>query len=53
MKVLQHFNMDQSNPTGTLLAAHYKLSSTKYPKTEEEVEHMAHIPYSSTIGSLP
>ena len=52
MKVLQRFNMDQSKPVGTSLAAHFKLSSKECPKTIEEVEHMSHIPYSSAVGSL-
>ena len=52
MKVLQRFNMDQSKPVSTPLAAHFKLSSKECPRTEEEVEHMSCIPYSSAVGSL-
>jgi len=52
IKVLQRFNMDQSKPVGTPLATHYKLSLNESLKTKKEVEHMAHIPYSSVVGSL-
>ena len=52
MKVLQRFNMDQSKPVSTPLAAHFKLSSKECPKTEKEVEQMSRIPYSSAVGSL-
>ena len=44
--------MDQSKPVRTLLVAHFKLSLKECPRTEEEVKHMSHIPYSSAIGSL-
>ncbi|KAF2302149.1 hypothetical protein GH714_032974 [Hevea brasiliensis] len=33
-------------------AAHFKLSTDMSPKTDEEMEHMSSIPYSSVVGSI-
>ena len=35
----------------TPLASHFRLSATLCPQTEEEVEHMFRVPYSSAVGS--
>ncbi|KAL5553855.1 hypothetical protein UlMin_041256 [Ulmus minor] len=34
------------------LAAHFKLSSELCPKTEEDVQKMAKVPYASAVGSV-
>ena len=41
-KVLQRFNMHDSKPVSTLIA----------PSSEEDVEYMSKVPYSSAVGSL-
>ncbi|KAK2366240.1 putative mitochondrial protein [Trifolium repens] len=51
-RVLQRFNMDNAKPVSTPLASHFRLSKDQSPKTEEEKESMANIPYASAIGSL-
>ena len=51
-KVLKRFDMQQSNPVSTPLAAHFKLSAALSPKSKEEKEYMSHVPYSSAVGSI-
>lgn len=51
-KILCRFNMDSCKSVSTPLAAHFKLSSEHCPKTEEEIERMSNVPYSSAVGSL-
>jgi ATP-binding cassette subfamily B (MDR/TAP) protein 1 len=34
------------------IAPHFKLSSTQYPVTNEDIEYMSRVPYSSAVGSL-
>ena len=52
-KVLQHFGInDDSKPVSTPLAPHLKLSSQLSPKTDEEREYMAKVPYANVVGSL-
>ena len=51
-KVLKRFDMWDSKPVATPLAAHFKLSSSLAPKTIEEESYMAKVPYSSAVGSL-
>ena len=51
-KVLERFNMQQSKPVSTPLAAHFKLLATLSPKSKEEKEYMSHVPYSSAVGSI-
>jgi hypothetical protein len=51
-RVLQRFNMDNAKPVSTPLASHFRLSKDQSPKTEEDKELMAKIPYASAIGSL-
>ena len=36
----------------TPLAIHFKRSKEMFQKTQEEIEYMSKVPYSSTIGSL-
>ncbi|KAF2293037.1 hypothetical protein GH714_035575 [Hevea brasiliensis] len=51
-KVLKHFNMNNTEPVTILFATHFKLSADMSPKTDEEMEHMSSIPYSSAVGSI-
>ena len=51
-KVLQRFNMNNSKPVTVPFAAHFKLSADMSPKTNEEMEHMSSVPYSSAVGSI-
>ena len=44
--------MDNYRSISNPLAAHFKLSAESYPKSEEQMERMSHIPYSSAVGSL-
>jgi hypothetical protein len=34
------------------LENHFKLTKEMYPKTQEEIEYISRVPYSSTVGSL-
>jgi hypothetical protein len=51
-KVLERFRMKNAKPVSTHLASHFKLTKEMCPKTQEEIEYMSMVPYSSTIGSL-
>ena len=51
-KVLDRFNMQNCKPVSTPSAAHYKLSAGCCPTSEEDIESMSHVPYSSAVGSL-
>ena len=51
-KVLQRFRMQNEKPVSTPLASHFKLSKDMCPETQEEIDYMSKIPYSSTVGSL-
>ena len=51
-KVLDRFNMKDSKPVGTPLAAHFKLSTELCPSNDKEKEEMSIIPYASAVGSL-
>jgi len=51
-KVLDKFNMNNYKPVTTPLAAHFKVSPKCCPASEEEIEKMSHVPYSSTVRSL-
>jgi hypothetical protein len=51
-KVLHHFTMPNAKKVTTPIAPHFKLSSTQYPVTDEYVEYMLRVPYSSAVGSL-
>jgi hypothetical protein len=44
--------MQNEKPISTPLANHFKLTKEMCPKTQEEIEYMSRVPYSSTIGSL-
>ncbi|KAL4272870.1 hypothetical protein GQ457_13G029760 [Hibiscus cannabinus] len=52
-KVLQCFGMHENTKhVSTPLATHLKLSSQLSPKTDEEREYMAKVPYANAVGSL-
>ena len=51
-KVLYKFNMQNVKPISTPLAAHFKLSSALSPQSDDDVDYMSRVPYSSTVGSL-
>jgi hypothetical protein len=51
-KVLERFRMKNAKPVSTPLASHFKLTKEMCPKTQEEIEYMSRVPYSSTVGSL-
>ncbi|KAG8472495.1 hypothetical protein CXB51_034177 [Gossypium anomalum] len=51
-KVLCRFNMQSAKPISTPLAAHFRLSSALTPQSDDEIEYMSHVPYSSAVGSL-
>ncbi|CAA0825692.1 Unknown protein [Striga hermonthica] len=44
--------MKSAKPVNTPLANHFKLSKQSCPKSQEEKEAMAGVPYSSAVGSL-
>ena len=51
-KVLYRFNMHDLKPVSTPVAPHFKLSATQCPSSNEDVEYMSKVPYSSDVGSL-
>jgi hypothetical protein len=51
-KVLERFRMKNEKPVSTPLANHFKLTKEMCPKTQEEIEYMSRVPYSSAVGSL-
>ncbi|KAG8490426.1 hypothetical protein CXB51_013710 [Gossypium anomalum] len=51
-KVLCRFNMQSAKPVSTHLTAHFRLSSVFSPQSDDEIEYMSHVLYSSAVGSL-
>ncbi|KAG8474280.1 hypothetical protein CXB51_033820 [Gossypium anomalum] len=51
-KVLCRFNMQSAKPVSTPLAAHFRLSTALSPQSDDEIEYMSHVLYSSVVGSL-
>ncbi|KAF2296545.1 hypothetical protein GH714_040578 [Hevea brasiliensis] len=51
-KLLKRFNMNNAKLVTILFATHFKLSTHMSPKTNEEMEHMSNVPYSSVVGSI-
>ena len=51
-KVLHRFNMQNSKPVTTPLAAHFRLSYALCPQSNEDVDYMSRVPYSSVVDSL-
>jgi ATP-binding cassette subfamily B (MDR/TAP) protein 1 len=50
-KVLYRFNMPHAKKVTTPIAPHFKLLSTQYPVTDEDIEYMSRDPYSSVVIS--
>jgi hypothetical protein len=50
--VLERFRMQNKKLVSTPLANHFKLTKEMCPKTQEEIEYMSRVPYSSAVGSL-
>ena len=50
--MLRKFSMSNTKPVSTPLASHFKLSNEQSPTTEQERDHIAKLPYASTIVSL-
>ncbi|KAG8503958.1 hypothetical protein CXB51_002230 [Gossypium anomalum] len=46
------FNMQSAKPVSTPLAAYFRLSSALSPQSDDEIEYMSHVSYSSAAGSL-
>ncbi|KAF2308258.1 hypothetical protein GH714_039520 [Hevea brasiliensis] len=44
--------MNNAKHVTVLFVAHFKLSANMLPKTDEEMEHMSSVPYSSAVGSI-
>ena len=51
-KVLERFKMQDAKPISTPLVSHFKLTKEMCPKTQEEIDYMSKVPYSSVVGSL-
>ena len=51
-KVLSRSRVNDAKPRITPLANHFKLSKEQSPKTAEERDQMALVPYASAVGSL-
>lgn len=49
-KVLENFGMAYGKPVKTPLAAHFKLTSLQCPKSDEEKDEIAKIPYANVVG---
>lgn len=43
-KILQKFSIMNAKPKRTPLVAHFKLSTSLYPSTKDEVKYMAQVP---------
>ena len=46
------FRMQNAKPISTPLSSHLKLSKDMCPDTQEVIDYMSMIPYSSAVGSL-
>ena len=44
--------MQNAKPVSTPLAAHFRLSLALSLQSDDEIEYMSHVPYSSAVGSL-
>ena len=51
LKMLEMFHMAEEKSITTLLAGHFRLSSSQCPNSEEEND-MSIVPYASGVGSL-
>ena len=44
--------MDNYKPVSTPLAAYFRLFAECCPQSEEDIDRMSNVPYSSVVGSL-
>ena len=44
--------MHNAKPVSTPIASHFKLSAAQCPSSDEDIEYMSKVPYSSVVGSL-
>jgi hypothetical protein len=51
-KMSKRFRMQNAKPVSITLARHFKLTKEMCPKTQEEIEYISMVLYSSKIGSL-
>ncbi|KAL3510695.1 hypothetical protein ACH5RR_030096 [Cinchona calisaya] len=51
-KVLERFSMKDTKPVTTSPVAHFKLSATQSPQSDEEKRYMERISYSSAVDSI-
>ena len=51
-KLLARFKMEDSKPVTTPLLAHFQLSKSLEPTTDDDLNCMRKIPYSSVVGSI-
>ncbi|KAG8501656.1 hypothetical protein CXB51_004770 [Gossypium anomalum] len=52
MNDLELEQLDSAKPVSTPLVAHFRLSSVLSPQSDDEIEYMSHVLYSSAMGSL-
>ncbi|XP_073117052.1 uncharacterized protein [Elaeis guineensis] len=50
-KILERFNMKDAKPISIPLAAHFKLSASLSPQSNDEKDQISDISYSNTVGS--
>lgn len=51
-KVFYMFNMLNAKAVNTPLAIHFKISSAFCPRSDQDIDYMSHVLYSSTVGSV-
>ena len=51
-KVLRRFNMYDAKLVSPPLAAHFRLSSALCPVSDDDIEYISRVPYSSEVGQL-
>jgi hypothetical protein len=51
-KVLHRFNMHDTKFVSTPIASHFKLSALQCSTSEDDIEYISRVPYSSVVGSL-
>ena len=51
-KVLHRFNMQNAKLVSTPLVLHFRLSFALSPQSDDDVDYMSRVPYSSVVGSL-
>ena len=50
--IFHRFNMHDAKPVSTPIAPHFKLSAIQCASTDEDIEYMSRVPYSSVVSSL-